>query len=56
MASMVLSERVRARLEDALEGVGEGRDPIEAVGRLGARLILQRALEDGVREFLGRGR
>jgi putative transposase len=31
-------------------------DPIEAVGRLGARLILQQALEDEVTEFLGRGR
>ena len=31
-------------------------DPIEAVGRLGARLILQQALEDEVTEFLGRRR
>jgi transposase-like protein len=56
MASIVPSERVRAQLEDALEGVGEERDPIEAVGRLGARLILQQALEDEVTEFLGRAR
>ncbi len=56
MASIVPSERVRAQLEDALEGVGEEHDPIEAVGRLGARLILQRALEDELTEFLGRAR
>lgn len=29
---------------------------VEVVGRLGARLILQRALEDEVTEYLGRGR
>ena len=31
-------------------------DPVETVGRLGARLILQQALEEEVTEFLGRGR
>jgi hypothetical protein len=31
-------------------------DPVEVVGRLGARLILQHALEDEVTEFLGRSR
>jgi mutator family transposase len=39
-----------------LEGFGEEHDPIEAVGRLGARLILQQALEDEVTEFLGNAR
>jgi putative transposase len=39
-----------------LDGVGEEHDPIELVGRLGARLILQQALEDEVTEFLGRRR
>jgi putative transposase len=56
MAGIVRSERVRAQLDDALRGVGEERDPIEAVGRLGARLILQQALEEEVSEFLGRAR
>ena len=56
MASIVPSERVRAQLEVALAGVGEEHDPIEAVGRLGARLILQQALEDEVTEYLGRAR
>jgi len=37
-----------------LDGVEGEADPIEAVGRLGARLILQQALEDEVTEFLGR--
>jgi putative transposase len=32
------------------------QDPVEVVGRLGARLILQQALEDEVTEFLGRQR
>jgi len=56
MASIVPSERVRAQLAGALERVGEEQDPIEAVGRLGAKLILQQALEDEVTEFLGRRR
>jgi putative transposase len=56
MASIVPFERVRARLVVALQGVGEEPDPIEAVGRLGARLILQQALEEEVTEFLGRAR
>ncbi|MCA1678323.1 MAG: IS256 family transposase [Actinobacteria bacterium] len=56
MASIVPSERVRAQLDAALQGAGEEHDPIEAVGRLGARLILQQALEDEVTEFLGRAR
>ena len=39
-----------------LAGVGEHDDPVEAVARLGARLIMQQALEDEVTEFLGRER
>ncbi|MGO9763701.1 MAG: hypothetical protein ACLP1Q_20815 [Solirubrobacteraceae bacterium] len=39
-----------------MAGVGGEEDPIETVGRLGARLILQQALEDEVTGFLGRGR
>jgi putative transposase len=35
---------------------GEEPDPIEAIGRLGARLILQQALEEELTEFLGRER
>ena len=50
------SERFRAELDEVLAGVAGEDDPIETVGRLGARLILQQALEDEVTEFLGRGR
>jgi hypothetical protein len=37
---------VRVELDEALAGVGQEQDPVEAIGRLGARLILQQALED----------
>jgi putative transposase len=56
MKKVAPSERFRAELDEALAGVGEERDPVEAIGRLGARLILQQALEDEVSEFLGRRR
>jgi len=56
MARLVPSARFRAELDEALAGVGAEQDPVEVIGRLGARLILQRALEDEVAEFLGRAR
>ena len=56
MEKVAPSERFRAELDEVLAGVGEEHDPVELVGRLGARLILQRALEDEVTEFLGRRR
>lgn len=56
MASIVPSERIRRELDDALAGVCDEPDPIEAIGRLGARLILQQALEEELTEFLGRER
>ena len=56
MAKIVPSDRLRRELDEVLAGVGEHDDPVEAVARLGARLILQRALEDEVTEFLGRER
>ncbi len=54
MARVAASERFRAELDEALAGVGQDQDPVETIGRLGARLILQQALEDEVTEFLGR--
>ena len=51
MASISPAERLRRELESTLDGVGE---EVEAVGRVGARLILQQALEDEVTEYLGR--
>jgi putative transposase len=56
MEKVAPSERFRSDLDEVLAGVGEEQDPIELVGRLGARLILQQALEDEVSEFLGRSR
>jgi putative transposase len=56
MQKVVPSERLRRELDDVLAGIGEEQDPIEAVARLGARLILQQALEDEVTGFLGRAR
>jgi putative transposase len=56
MKKVVPSERLRRELDDVLAGIGEEQDPIEVVARLGARLILQQALEDEVTEFVGRSR
>src|SRR5215211_4254102 len=56
MASIVPSECLRAQLDAAVQGVGEEQDPIESIGRLGARLILQQALEEELTDFLGRAR
>jgi putative transposase len=56
MAKIVPSERLRRELDEVLAGVRELDDPVEAVARLGARLIMQQALEDEVSEFLGRER
>jgi putative transposase len=56
MEKVAPSERFRSELDEVLAGVGEEHDPIETVGRLGARLILQQVLEDEVTEFLGRRR
>lgn len=56
MEKVAPSARFRAELDEALAGVAGEHDPIEMVGRLGARLILQQALEDEVSEFLGRAR
>ncbi len=53
MASIAPSERLRRELEDVIGGAGEEADPIEAIGRLDARLILQQALEEELSEFLG---
>src|SRR3954454_13814351 len=56
MEKVVPSERFRRELDELLSGVDGETDPLERIGRLGARLILQQALEDEVTEFLGRVR
>ncbi len=43
MASIAPSERLRRELHDLVAGVGEEDDPIEAIGRLGARREQRRA-------------
>src|SRR5687767_497866 len=50
------SERLRRELDELIENVGEAQDPIEEIGRLGARLVIQQALEDELTGFLGRRR
>src|SRR3954463_13567251 len=56
MEKVVPSDRFRRELDELLADVDPAADPIERIGRLGARLILQQALEDEVTEFLGRVR
>ena len=56
MKKVVPSERFRRELDELLASVAGEADPVERIGRLGARLILQQALEDEVSEFLGRAR
>jgi putative transposase len=56
MARVAMRERLRRELDELLAGVGGEANPVELIGRLGARLILQQALEDEVSEFLGRAR
>lgn len=50
------SERLRCELDEKLTGIESSEDPIEEVALLGARLIIQQAMEDEVSEFLGRER
>jgi transposase-like protein len=56
MARITPSERFGAELEEAVAGVGVDGDPVETIARLGARLVLQQALEAEVELFLGRAR
>src|SRR3954451_16895188 len=56
MARVAPSERFRRELDDVLAAFEGEADPLERIGRLGARLILQQALEDELTEFLGRAR
>lgn len=52
MEKVAPSERLRPELDEALAGVAGEQDPIETIGRLGARLILKQALE-GRKVLLG---
>ena len=56
MQRIAPSAQIEERIETLLaEGIGDA-DRLAEVGRLGAQLILQRALEDEVAAFLGRTR
>src|SRR4029450_2173614 len=50
------SERIRAEIDALFSGDRDLVDVLEEVARLGARLIIQTALEAEVTEFLGRAR
>src|SRR4051795_5897621 len=56
MARVAPSERFRRELDDVLAGVDGESDPVERIGRLGARLVLQQGPEEEGSEFLGRAR
>ncbi|HKA49279.1 MAG TPA: IS256 family transposase, partial [Candidatus Dormibacteraeota bacterium] len=50
------SVALEVAIEELLaEGLGDG-ERLAEIGRLGARLVLQRAVEDEVTAFLGRAR
>lgn len=50
------TERIRAQIDELFGTEGDLGEVLEEVARLGARLLLQSALEAEVSEFLGRGR
>jgi transposase-like protein len=50
------TDRIRAEIDELFAGDGDLGDVLEQVARLGARLLLQTALEAEVTEFLGRDR
>jgi putative transposase len=50
------TERIRADIDDLFATEADLGETLEQVARLGARLLLQSALEAEVTEFLGRGR
>ena len=50
------TERIRADIDELFAGEGDLGRTLEEVARLGARLVLQAALEAEVTEFLGRNR
>jgi len=50
------TECIRADIDDLFASEGDLGEALEKVARLGARLLLQAALEAEVTEFLGRNR
>jgi putative transposase len=57
MERIAPSARLEAQIEELLHGeLATSGDKLAELGRLGARLVLQRAVEDEVAAFLGRAR
>ncbi len=54
MKRILPSRRMRQEIEEVLSGWEEAGHPLDNFVRLGARYMLQVALEQGVEEFLGR--
>lgn len=53
---IAVSARIEAELAELLSSGVDGGEQLAEVGRLGTRLVLQRAVEDEVEAFLGRAR
>ena len=53
---IAVSARIEAELAELLSAGVDGGEELAEVGRLGTRLVLQRAVEDEVEAFLGRAR
>ena len=49
------SERVKQEVQAVLRGQDRVGHPLDSLVPLGAQYLLQRALEEEVQEFLGRG-
>jgi putative transposase len=56
MERVAPSARLEAQIAELLSEGLEGRERLAELGRLGARLVLQRAVEEEVSAFLGRAR
>src|SRR5437016_14499989 len=57
IARIAPSARVEQQIEELLKtGFGEAGEHLAELGRLGARLVLQRAVDEEVAAFLGRAR
>src|SRR3954451_13752154 len=56
MERIAPSATVEARIADLLSGGIDDNEQLAELGRLGTRLVLQRAVEDEVTAFLGRAR
>src|SRR5207248_3967369 len=57
IARIAPSARLEQQIEELLiKGLGEAGEHLAELGRLGARLVLQRAVDEEVATFLGRAR